>query len=82
MSKTIVHFKGIQEFHQNVIFSLFTGFHIRVHLGIIALLNIVKVKDSTLVFVHNFECFHGIVLSELIHFTSDSSQEFIVVNGT
>jgi len=76
-----MHLKSVQEFHQDFVFSFLTSFNIWVHLGIVCLFDVVNVEDTTLVFVHNGEGLFAEVNSELIHFSSNSSQEFFVVNG-
>jgi uncharacterized membrane protein YbjE (DUF340 family) len=75
-----VSFKSVQEFKKNIIFRLLSSFHIWVHLGIISLFNIVQIQDATLILVHDCESFLTEVNSELVHFSSNSSQKFIIVD--
>ena len=82
MTETVVLFEGIQEFKEDIIFSLFAGLNVWVEFGIVSLLDVIKIEDSTLILVHDGESLLAKVNSELVHFTSDTSQEFFVVNSS
>ena len=76
-----MHFKGVQEFKEDIVLSLLASLNIRVLLGVVGLLDVVKVENSASVFVHDAKGFLANVFSEFVHFTSDTSEEFFVVNS-
>jgi len=74
--------EGVQEFSENLVFSLLTGLYIWVLFGVVSLSDIVDVELTRLVRVHNFVCLHGDSLSEGVHLSTDNSQELIIGNLT
>jgi hypothetical protein len=77
-----MHFKGVKEFSKDFLFSLLSTDNIRVLLGIVDVLDIINVQDSTLVLVHHLKGFLTEISSKIIHLSSHSPQEFIVADAT
>lgn len=74
--------KSVEELSKNFILSLLTGLHLRVHLGIVRLTDIVDVELARSVDVHNLVDLLDDVLTEGVHFTADGTQELIVRDRT
>jgi hypothetical protein len=78
----VVLLEGIEELHEHFIFGFISSDDAGVFFGVVSLSDITKVEDSTIVFVKNGKGSHSEVGSELVHFTSDSTEELFVVNHT
>lgn len=78
----VVQLKGVQEFVQDLIFSLFARLYIWVLLGIVALADIVDGNGSTVVKVHDLKGTHSKTFAELVHLSPHASKELFVVNRT
>jgi hypothetical protein len=50
-------------------------------LSIISASNIRNVKNTRVILVHNLESADGKIFSELVHFTTNTSQELLVINS-
>ena len=76
-----VDLEGVEELHEDVVLSLLSGPNIRVELGIVGLPDVINVKHSTAVFVHDLESLLGEANTEIVHLTTNTSQELVVVNA-
>jgi len=81
LHSAVVLLEGVKEFHEDLIFSLVTSDDAGVFLGVVSLSDVVDVEDAGAVLVEDSKSFHGEVSSELVHFTSDSTKELLVVDG-
>ena len=79
---TVVIFESIKEFSENLIFSLLTGLDIWMLFGIIGASDIINIKNSRAIFIHDRESFQCNFLSSWIHFTSDHPEKLIIGNFT
>lgn len=70
-------FEGFEEFSQDFVFSLLSSLDIWVVLGIVNSLDIIDLEGSVSVLVEDLEGSLGQTLSEVVHFSSDSSNEFV-----
>jgi hypothetical protein len=77
---SMVLLKGVQEFVQNLIFSLFACLNIGVHLSVVSLTDIVNVEDARLIGIHDLEGLLAETFSELVHLSTNSTEEFLVVD--
>jgi hypothetical protein len=78
----VVELEGIQEFVKDFVFGLLAGDDVWVLLGVVSLANIVDVDGARVVLVHNLESFNSKAPSELIHLTSHTTKELLVVDRT
>ena len=76
----MVLLKGVQEFVQNLIFSLLACLNIGVHLSVVSLTDIVDVEDVRLIGIHDLEGLLAETFSELVHLSTNSTEEFLVVD--
>lgn len=74
--------EGFKEFYKNLVLSLLSLKDIRVLLCVVDTLDIANIDDTTAIFVHLIEGLHCNTSPGLVHFTSDCSEEFVVVNAT
>ena len=79
---TEVVLKGIEEFTENFILGLLASLDVWMLLSIVSLSNIIDIKLSRLVRVHDFVCLHGNSFSVRVHLTTDVPEEFIVTDFT
>ena len=78
----VVLLESVDELVQDLVLSLLAGLHIGVHLGVVALTDVIDLKDTTSVLVHDLESFHGKALAEVVHGATDTTKELVVVDGT
>jgi len=75
---TVVIFKSVKELSKDLIFSFLSGFDVWMLLGVVGLSDVVNVKLSTLVGIHDVVSFLSESNSLCVHLTSDSSEELII----
>lgn len=74
--------KCVKEFIENLVFGFLTSEDIRMFFTIVYAFDIGNIKVSIMILVHNVKGFHGKTGSKLVHRSSDSSQELIVIDST
>ena len=77
---TVVLLEGIDELVQDFILGLLARLNVRVHLSVVLLADVVNLDDTTAVLVHDLEGFLSKALSEVVHDTTDTTEEFVVVD--
>jgi len=80
--KRVMKLKCVQKFREDLIFSFLTELDIWVLLCVVSVLDVIDFNDTVSVFVKFFESLLDKVLSELVHLANDTSEKFIVRNGT
>jgi len=76
----MVLLEGIEEFHEDFVFSLVASNDSGVFLGVVSLSDVVNVENAGAILVQDLESFHGKVGSELVHLANDATEELIVLN--
>jgi len=77
----MVLLKGVDELVKDFILSLFARLDIRVHLGVVALTDVININCAAGIFIHNLESFATETLSEVVHDAADTTKELLVVDS-
>lgn len=75
-----MNLKGVEELHQDIILSLLASLNIGVLLSVVGLSDVVNAEYTTTILVHNLESTLCDVGTELVHLSSDTAKELLVVN--
>ena len=78
----VMGLEGVDELVENLVLGLLSGLDIGVHLSVVSLSDVVDINDFRAVLVHDLEGLASEVSSELVHLTTDTSEELFVVDGT
>ena len=76
-----MHLESVDELREDFVFGLLSGLDVWVLFTVVDTLNVVKFNHAILILVENLEGLLDKDLSEFVHFTSDDSEEFVVVDG-
>jgi hypothetical protein len=75
-------FKSLKEFLKDLIFSFLSWKNIRMLVGLVDTSDIIDINPTVTIFIELFVSLGNLLLSSHIHWSSNSSDEFIVSNGS
>ena len=77
----MVLLEGVDELVEDLVLGLLAGLHIWVHLGVVALTDVINFEDTAAVLVHDLVSLHGETLAEVVHGATDTTEELVVVDS-
>jgi len=82
VSQVMGSLESFKEFLEDLLLSLLAGLDVGVELGVVNILDVIVVKVSVTILVHDTESLINKLLSVGVHGSTDISKEFIVLNKT
>ncbi len=76
----MVALESVKELEKNFVLCLLARNHVRVLSCIVNTLNVSDIDDTATVLVQDSKSLHSQGFSELVHLTTDTSQELLIVN--
>ena len=76
-----MNLEGVEELHQDIILSLLASLNIGVLLSVVGLSDVVNAEYTATILVHDLESTLCDIGTELVHLSSDTAEELLVVNA-